>query len=110
MFERLVETIIRDAMARGEFDDLPNKGRPIDLSSYFETPAEVRVAFSMLKDAGILPREAELLKEIAALREDLAACADPARRRSLERAIREREVQFEVLMERWRRRGHRPLG
>lgn len=104
MFERLVEALIQEAIARGEFENLPNKGKPIDLSAYFETPAEVRVAFSMLKNANILPREAELLKEIAALKETLAACRDEGERRELEKAIREREVQFEVSMERWQRR------
>ena len=31
-FDRIVEAIIKDAMERGEFDNLPGKGKPIDLT------------------------------------------------------------------------------
>jgi hypothetical protein len=30
-FDRIVEAIIQEAMARGEFENLPGKGKPIDL-------------------------------------------------------------------------------
>jgi hypothetical protein len=50
-----IEQIIREAMARGEFNNLPGEGKPMDLSSYFNTPEEVRKAYSVLKSAGILP-------------------------------------------------------
>ena len=33
-FDKSIEAIIREAMERGEFDDLPGKGKPIDLSAY----------------------------------------------------------------------------
>ena len=51
-FDRIVEAIIKEAMERGEFDDLPGKGKPIDLTEYFETPEDVRMANSVLKNAG----------------------------------------------------------
>jgi hypothetical protein len=47
-FDRIVEAIIKDAMERGEFDNLPGKGKPIDLTEYFDTPEEVRLANSLL--------------------------------------------------------------
>jgi hypothetical protein len=72
-FDRIVEAIIKEAMGRGEFDNLPGKGKPIDLTEYFETPEEVRVAHSVLKNAGMIPREVELLREIAELKQILAA-------------------------------------
>ena len=68
MFDRIVEAIIKDAMERGDFDNLPGKGKPIDLSEYFETPEEIRLAHSLLKNAGMTSREVDLLKEIARLR------------------------------------------
>jgi hypothetical protein len=37
-FDRIVEAIIKEAMERGEFDNLPSMGKPIDLTEYFETP------------------------------------------------------------------------
>ncbi|HEX9385323.1 MAG TPA: DUF1992 domain-containing protein, partial [Anaerolineales bacterium] len=64
-FDKIVEAIIKEAMERGEFDNLPGKGKPIDLTEYFETPEEVRMANSVLKNAGMTSREVDLLKEIA---------------------------------------------
>ncbi len=43
-FDQIVEALIREAQERGEFDNLSGKGKPIDLTSYFETPEDVRVA------------------------------------------------------------------
>ena len=43
-FDKLVESMIKEAQKRGEFDNLPGKGKSIDLTAYFETPEEVRVA------------------------------------------------------------------
>jgi hypothetical protein len=47
-FDRIVEAMIREAMERSELDNLPGKGKPIDLTEYFETPEEVRLANSVL--------------------------------------------------------------
>ncbi|MEW5940171.1 MAG: DUF1992 domain-containing protein, partial [Chloroflexota bacterium] len=52
-----VERLIQEAMARGEFSNLPGEGKPIDLSAYFDTPEELRLAYSVLKSADILPQE-----------------------------------------------------
>lgn len=103
MFDKIVEQLLREAAARGEFDDLPNKGKPIDLTAYFDTPEHIRVAQSVLKNAGILPREAELLQEIAALKEQLSAGPDQATRVRLEKNLREKQLQFNLAMELQRR-------
>jgi hypothetical protein len=50
----------------------PAKGNPIDLTAYFDTPQEVRMAHSILKNAGMAPREVDLLKKIAELKQVLA--------------------------------------
>lgn len=98
-----IERIIQEAMARGEFDNLPGSGKPIDLSAYFDTPEELRLAYSVLKSADILPQEAELLREIAGLKEQLDAAYDPARRARLKKEIEEKRMQFNLLMERNKR-------
>ena len=67
-FDRIVEALIQEAMARGEFDNLPGQGKPIDLTDYFNTPEDLRVAQAMLKNADMVPVEVELLQEIVALR------------------------------------------
>ncbi|HMZ07213.1 MAG TPA: DUF1992 domain-containing protein, partial [Anaerolineales bacterium] len=71
-FEKAVEAIIKEAQERGDFDNLKGKGQPLDLDAYFETPEDLRLAYSALKNAGIISPEVELLQEVAALREKLA--------------------------------------
>ena len=102
-FDRIVEAIIKEAMERGEFDNLPGKGKPIDLSEYFETPEEVRLAHSVLKGAGMLPREVDLLKEIAELRQIQAAFVDEKKKQEIGKQIRQKQVEFHLMMERQKR-------
>ena len=103
MFDRIVEAIIKDAMERGEFDDLPGKGKPIDLTEYFDTPEEVRLANSMLKNAGMTPREVDLLKEIAELKQVLAALVDEKKKREIAKQIQQKQVEFSLMLERQKR-------
>ena len=77
-FEKIVEALIKEAQAQGKFDNLPGAGEPIDLTEYFNTPEDVRVAQSMLKNAGMVPVEIELLQEIAVLKESLHSAKDKA--------------------------------
>src|SRR5438270_11971184 len=76
MFDKLVEQKIREAMKAGEFDDLEGKGRPVNLDAYFSTPEELRAGYAVLKNAGVLPAEAGLLREINELKARLEDCRD----------------------------------
>ena len=96
---KAVDTIIEEAMSRGEFTDLPGAGKPLDLTAYFNTPEELRLAYSILKNAGILPHEAELLNEIAALKDELAVCDDSTQRKKLLKSIEYRQLKFNILMD-----------
>ncbi len=102
-FDKAVEAAIQEAIQRGEFDHLAGAGRPIDLTTYFNAPEEVRAAYAMLKDAGILPREAELLREIADLKKSLSAQHGDDKRQEISRQIERKRVEFNVLMERNRK-------
>lgn len=103
MFDRIVEAIIKDAMERGEFDNLPGKGKPIDLTEYFETPEEVRLAHSILKNAGMTSREVELLKEIAELKQVHAALLEEEKKQGIEKQIQQKQMEFKLMMERQKR-------
>lgn len=104
MFEKLVDRLLGQAIARGEFDHLPGRGRPLDLTAYFETPADLRLAHSVLKNAGFLPREVELLQEIAALKEQVAAASDAEERSRLQKQLQERQLALSLAMESRRRK------
>lgn len=102
-FDKLVELIIKEAQERGEFDNLPGKGKPIDLSAYFDTPEDVRMAYSILKNAGMNAREADLLKEIAELKQVHAAMLDEKKKKEIQKEIEKKQIEFSLMMERQRR-------
>ena len=62
-FERIAEGHIARAAAAGEFDRLPDAGRPLDLGDELLVPLDVRMANRILKNAACLPPELEALKE-----------------------------------------------
>jgi hypothetical protein len=64
-FVDLVEQRIRTAMAQGAFDDLPGRGRPLDLDDDALVPEDLRLAYRVLRNAGYVPEELELRREIA---------------------------------------------
>ena len=102
-FDKIVEELIKQAQERGEFDNLPGKGKPIDLSEYFDTPEDVRVAQSLLKNSGFKSREVELLNEIAQLRQILSALTDQKKKDEIQKQIQEKRVEFSLMMERQKR-------
>ena len=106
-FDKTVEVIIREAMERGEFNALPGKGKPIDLTAYFETPEEVRVANSVLKNAGMTSREVDLLKEIAELKQALAALVDEKSKSEIQKQIQQKQIEFNLMMERQKRQSRK---
>ena len=96
----LVETRIREAREEGLFDDLPHKGKPVPVENDSRVPAELRGAYSVLKQAGVLPEEMELKKSIITLRSMLEAVADGEERVELEARLKDMSLRFDLLMER----------
>ena len=74
--QRLAEERIRDAIQRGEFDNLPGRGKPLILEDDRHIPEDLRLAYKVLKNAGCLPPELELKKEIAKAEELLSSMED----------------------------------
>ncbi|RUM87223.1 MAG: DUF1992 domain-containing protein [Thermodesulfatator sp.] len=70
IFQKLAEERIQEAIRNGEFDDLPGKGQPLQMEDLSFVPEEVRLAYKVLKNAGFVPPELELRREIRSL-EDL---------------------------------------
>lgn len=98
--EKAVEAIIKEAQERGDFDNLKGKGQPIDLDAYFETPEDLRLAYSALKNAGMVSPEVELLQEIAELKERLASTFEEAQLNRIKKIIQDKQLQFNIMLER----------
>jgi hypothetical protein len=105
VFDKLVEQKIREAQEAGEFDRLEGRGRPVNLEAYFSTPEELRAGYAVLKNAGVLPEEAAVLKELNDLTARSEAARDREERARLGRAAAELRLRYDLLVE--RRRGKR---
>ena len=102
-FERNADEKIQEAIAKGEFDNLPGKGKPLDLDAYFATPEHLRMAYSILKSAEVIPEEMDLLKEIEALRNSLESSTDELRK-TIQRKLSEKITSFNMRMEQRRKK------
>jgi hypothetical protein len=94
---------IKEAITKGEFDNLPGKGKPLDLGAYFATPEHLRMGYSILKSAGIIPEEMELLKEIEGLKESLSSCTSRVEKRAIQKQLSEKITNLNLRMERYRK-------
>ena len=92
IFAKIAEQKIREAIEQGEFDNLSGRGKPLNLSDESWVPEDLRMAYKILKNAGCLPAELELRKEVMNLR-DLINTIDDDK----ERLKKIRELNFKLL-------------
>ncbi len=92
IFSKIAERRIKEAIERGEFDHLKNKGRPLNLEDETWIPEDLRPAYRVLKNAGCIPPELELRKDILNLRELLNTIDDDK-----ERLRKIRELNFKLM-------------
>ena len=102
--ESSIEEKIRQAIARGEFDNLEGKGKPLDLTAYFNTPEELRMAYSMLKSNQFVPEEVEMLNEISQLKENIKNCADADEKAALIRNLNDKTLALTLSLEKYKRK------
>jgi hypothetical protein len=87
-FDLLAERKIEEALARGDLDNLPGAGRPLDLDDDPLVPEDVRAAYRILKNSGFVPPEVDHIREIAELERLLvrqSEAEDAARVRAVKR-------------------------
>ena len=88
-WEKLAEERIQEAAARGEFDNLPGKGKPLPQDELDWVPEELRMAYRILKNSGHLPEEVLIRREIAEVTQLLAEVEHDVRAtRQLRRRLR----------------------
>jgi hypothetical protein len=71
-FGKIIEERILTAQKRGEFENLPGAGKPLEFEDDRFVSEELRLAYKILKNADCVPVEIELKKEIKQT-EDLLA-------------------------------------
>ena len=70
--ETLIDRQVRAALTKGELDNLPGEGKPMDLS-----PGRPSVAETMMKANQVTPPGVAIRKEVQDLRSKLARTSDP---------------------------------
>ena len=102
--DKLAEARISEAVERGDFDDLPGSGGPLELDDLSHVPVHMRAGYKVLRNANVLPPEMELRRENYSLDRLIEATSDPDQRDELKRRRRENELRYSLLVERNRRR------
>jgi DNA-binding SARP family transcriptional activator len=105
-FQKSVDEKIEEAIATGEFDNLPGKGEPLDLDAYFATPEHLRMGYSILKNADIIPEEIGLLRQIEGLKKSLDSSITPAEKKALRQQLSEKLTNLNMRMEYNRKARH----
>jgi hypothetical protein len=97
LLDALVEQRIAAAAARGEFDELPGAGAPLNFEDDPLVPEEVRIANRILKNAGFVPPAIEQLRALRSLQDELAAVGDRASRCALQAKMLALDMAIESL-------------
>lgn len=98
--ERLAEQRILEAQRKGEFNDLAGKGKPLELADHSDVPEDLRMAYHVLKNAHVLPPEAELMKDIRILEDLLKHVEDEGERKSLAKSLQWKMIRLDILKRR----------
>ena len=87
LIDQIAEHYIQEAQERGEFDNLPGAGKPLMMEDDSMVPEDLRVGYRLLKNAGYLPTELQLHKEIHDVEQLLAGVQDASGYSQAERRL-----------------------
>ncbi|MGR9049605.1 DnaJ family domain-containing protein [Halobacillus faecis] len=80
-----ISQIVHDAKEKGDFDNLPGKGKPLDLNKNPVNSYEGQLN-KTLKDNNVIPAWIQLGNEIDSLKERLESC-DPGEEKKIRKLI-----------------------
>ncbi|MFD0674448.1 DUF1992 domain-containing protein [Cohnella sp. GCM10027633] len=96
----LADERIREAQRRGDFDRLPGAGKPLpEENELAGVPEELRIGFKMLKNAGVLPEEMQLRKDMLTLHDLLVACRQDEEKLELAAQLNAKKLRYRMLMD-----------
>jgi hypothetical protein len=80
----MVERRLEEAAAKGDLSNLPGEGRPLELDDDAMVPAELRVAYRIVRNSGFIPPELAHIAEVNQLIRAVESGADEAQGRRLQ--------------------------
>lgn len=91
---------LRESEASGELRAAPSFGKPLNFGDgYAATPDELKMPMKILKDAGVVPPEVELMRRIAELAATLEGAPDDAESRARRQRLSEMRQQLALRLE-----------
>ncbi len=95
--DRIADSL-RESEERGELQRAKGYGKPLDFGDgYEETPADLRMGYKILKDAGAAPLEVEMMRDVKALEECLVGL-DPASAEAVELRKKIGDLRLEIAL------------
>ena len=94
----IAEEKIQEAIKKGELDNLPGAGKPLLLDDDSMVPEDLRASYRVMKNAGVIPEEMQLRKEMVRLKDLLACCSDEQEKARLQTEISAKKLRYEQLM------------
>lgn len=93
----IVEKRIKEAQKKGDFDDLPGHGEPLEYKDDRHIPEDLRLAYKILKNANCLPPEVEEKKEIRQMEDMLVNVPDEKEKYKLIKKINFKIMKLNML-------------
>lgn len=99
-FRELIERQFARARARGLLTGLMGEGKPLpDRRPETAQEAATSAGFRMMAEAGVLPEEFDLKKQLDAARAALLACHEEASRKAAMARVAELEMRVNIAVE-----------
>ncbi|MEK5271209.1 DUF1992 domain-containing protein [Aeribacillus sp. FSL K6-8394] len=98
IFTQIAEDRIKKAYEEGEFKELPGMGKPLPHDDLSDIPEELRMAYRLLKNAGMVDQENDLKKELLTIQDLLKCCEDEAERKKLQQKLSEKQLALERIV------------
>jgi len=100
---KLAEQRITEAIENGDFEHLPGRGQPLKFDDCRNVSPELRAAYKILKNSGVLPEEMGLRKELAVLEKLIAQSKNREEMVALQKKLRDKTLQYSILMDKRKR-------
>jgi hypothetical protein len=96
--QTMSEERIRKAYENGEFANLPGYGKPLKLDDLSSVPEELRMAYTVLKNAGYSPEENVRKQEMLSIEALIKECEEPDQKASLQKKLNEKMLAFNSML------------
>ena len=97
-FFRVTDEKIRKAYEDGEFENLPGYGKPLELEDLSNVPPEMRMAYKMMKNAGMM-EEQQVRTEIEYLEDLIEGAHSDVEEARLTQRLTEKQLRLQQLIQ-----------